>query len=268
MSKKYNIGIIGAGNIGSALAKHLVALGHSVVIANSRGPQTLIDVEKETGAKAVQISETIKDIVIVTIPFKNIEQLPKDLFRNAPKDLVIIDTNNYYPGFRDAPIESLDKLELTHSEWVSKTIGRSVVKVFNNISTYSLKFKPSKDKKHRVALPIAGDDEKAKAIVFDLVEQIGFDPVDAGSLKDSWRQHPGTPSYGCDYGKEELQEKLKQADQSLSLKKLQQAFVLYGQAVEQFNKEKGKEWTMVEYLLQGGEEFNDKFVDIQRSLYQ
>ncbi|KAL9656700.1 hypothetical protein ABK040_002967 [Willaertia magna] len=266
---KYNIGIIGAGHIGSVLAKHLVKQGHSVVIANSRGPETLKAVEKETGAKAVHVTETIKDIVIVTIPFNSIKLLPKNLFNNAPKNLVVIDTCNYYPGFRDEAVEVLDNQSMTHSQYVSQVIGHPVIKVFNTISTYSLEFKATQNSEERVALPIAGDDQTAKAIVFDLVVSIGFDPVDAGSLSDSWRQQPGTPCYCCDWNKEQLNKTLLQADRSTTLKNLAQQFKLYSEILQEFNKNRGGVNLGLQQMLdEGGNEINEKLIDINRSFTQ
>jgi 8-hydroxy-5-deazaflavin:NADPH oxidoreductase len=193
------IGIIGAGLIGGTLARRWVQLGHDVSIANSRGPQTLQDLAKETGAKAVTVEEAAKatDVVVVTIPQKAVPHLPKGLFANTPASTVIIDTGNYYP-VRDGQIEALDKGQV-ESEWVASLIGRPVIKVFNNIFFQSLGQKGQpKGTPGRVALPVAGDVKEAKDKVLKLVEELGFDAIDAGSLADSWRQQPGTPVYTHD----------------------------------------------------------------------
>jgi hypothetical protein len=127
------IGIIGAGDIGATLAKKLIDADHTVKIANSRGPETLTEVAKRTGATAVNAFEAVKDvdIIVVTVTFKNIPTL-KPLFDDVPDNVIVIDTNNYV-RLRDERIPELDSNELTDSEWVSKQLGRPVVKVFNNI---------------------------------------------------------------------------------------------------------------------------------------
>ncbi len=206
-----NIGIIGAGHIGSALAVRLVDLGHSVVIANSRGPETLTDVAKKTGAKAVMPREAAQhgEIVVVTIPLKNIPDLPKNLFEGVGAEVPIIDTSNYYPLLRDGQIPELQSGDLTESEWVQQHLGRPVVKVFNNIYADHLENKGQPaGTPGRIALPVAGDEPAAKQQVMKLVEELGFDAVDDGTLHESWRQQPGTPSYGADLPADKLREHL------------------------------------------------------------
>jgi len=204
-----NIGIIGAGHIGSALASRLVSLGHSVRIANSRGPDTLGEVARKTGAKPVTAAEAARhgEIVVVTIPLKNIPRLPKDLFSGVAADVPVIDTSNYYPLLRDGKIPELETGDLTESEWVQQHLGRPVVKVFNNIYADHLQNKglPA-GAPGRIALPVAGDDAAAKQKVMRLVEELGFDAVDDGPLRESWRQQPGTPCYGTDLPAERLRE--------------------------------------------------------------
>lgn len=191
------IGIIGAGHIGGTLARRLVAIGHDVKIANSRGPQTLVDLARESGAKAVTVADAVKDVglIIVTIPEKNIPVLGRSVFEHVPADVVIVDTGNYYPRERDGRIAAIEEGK-PESVWMSGQIGRPVIKVFNNIYAQHLL---ENGKPHgaagRIALPVSGDDAAAKKQVMALVDQLGFDPVDAGSLADSWRQQPGTPVY-------------------------------------------------------------------------
>ena len=204
-----NIGIIGAGHIGSALAVRLVSFGHSVKIANSRGPETLGDVAQKTGATPVTAEEAAKgaDLIVVTIPLKNIPDLPKDLFAGVPADVPVIDTSNYYPMLRDGHMPELETGDLTESEWVQQHLGRPVVKVFNNIYADHLQNKgvPAGNP-GRFALPVAGDNAAAKQKVMALVEELGFDAVDDGTLHESWRQQPGTPSYGADLPADQLRE--------------------------------------------------------------
>jgi predicted dinucleotide-binding enzyme len=194
------IGIIGAGNIGSALARRFTAAGHQVFVANSRGPETLRDLAAETGATAVPVKEAARagKLVVVTIPERSIPQLPRDLFADVPADVVVVDTGNYYPRQRDGRIEPIES-GTTESRWVSQQLGRPVVKAFNNIYAKHLQDngKPA-GTPGRIALPVAGDDPEAKAVVLKLIDEIGFDGVDAGTLDESWRQQPGTPVYTTD----------------------------------------------------------------------
>ncbi len=191
------IGIIGSGNIGGTLTRRLTALGHQVFVANSRGPESLAGLARETGAKAVSVSEAARsgELVVVTIPESKIPNLPKDLFAGVPKEVVIVDTGNYYPRERDGRIEEIEA-GLPESRWVERQLGRPVIKVFNNIYAKDLmeRGRP-KGAPGRIALPVAGDDARAKQVVLQLVEELGFDPVDTGSLDDSWRQQPGSPVY-------------------------------------------------------------------------
>ena len=209
------IGIIGAGNIGSALTRRFRAAGHDVAVANSRGPQTLQDLARETGAQAVTVHEAARgrDVVVVTIPEKNVPDLPSDLFDGVPADVTIVDTGNYYPRQRDGRIEEIEN-GMTESRWVSQQLGRPVVKAFNNIYAAHLleKSKP-KGTPGRIALPVAGDDPKAKAVVMQIVDEIGFDAVDAGTLAESWRQQPNTPVYAQDYDAEGVRGALAQASE-------------------------------------------------------
>lgn len=206
------VGIIGSGNIGSALAKHLTNLGHQVMIANSRGPETLRDVAAETGATPVKAEEAAaaEDIVIVTVPEKAVPNLPISVLSKSKA--VIIDTGNYYPS-RDGENAALK--EMADSEWVANVIGHPVIKAFNNIIAPSLVSKAvPAGAPDRVALSVAGDDEQEKQIVMQLIDLIGFDAIDGGSLSDSWRQQPGTPAYCQDLDKEALKSALQKADRS------------------------------------------------------
>jgi 8-hydroxy-5-deazaflavin:NADPH oxidoreductase len=207
------IGIIGAGNIGKALTRRLRALGHEVRIANSRGPETLADLERETGAIAVTPHEAARsgEIVVVTIPESRIPDLPSDLFEGVGDDVVVVDTGNYYPQQRDGKIESIEQ-GTPESQWVADQLGRPVVKAFNNIFADHIESEAVTDPTgKRVALPVAGDDDNAKAKVLKLIHELGFEGVDAGSLADSWRQQPGTPVYTKDLDLEGVQQGLLDA---------------------------------------------------------
>ncbi len=195
------IGIIGAGHIGGALTRRFSALGHEVSVSNSRGPATLADLAAETGARAVPVTEAARgaELVVVTIPEKNIPHLPATIFDGAVEGVVIMDTGNYYPQQRDGRIDAIEA-GMTESGWVAQQLGRPVVKVFNNIyAQHLLEHGQPAGTPGRIALPVAGDDEEAKAVVLHLLDELGFDGVDAGGLDESWRQQPGTPVYGTDF---------------------------------------------------------------------
>lgn len=194
------IGIVGAGNIGGNLTQRLVELGHHVSVANSRGPETLAHLVAGTGATAVSADQAAEgaDLVIVTIPMKAVPDLPSDLLKGAADDVVVIDTCNYYPQQRDGRIAAIEE-GMAESEWVEQELGISVVKAFNGIyADHLLTRGMPQGTDGRIALPVAGDDGPAKKVVMELVDQLGFDPVDAGSIATSWRQQPGTPAYGAD----------------------------------------------------------------------
>ncbi len=191
------IGLIGAGKIGSQLARLAVASGYGVVISNSRGPQTLADLVAELGprARAATPAEAAQagDLVVVTVPLKNYRAVPA-----APlAGKVVVDTNNYYPQ-RDGHIPELDNESTTTSELLQAHLPASkVVKAFNHIYAAELTThgQPAGSKDRR-ALVIAGDDADAKATVAHLIDQFGFDVVDAGPLKEGWRIQRDTPGYG------------------------------------------------------------------------
>lgn len=207
------IGMIGAGNIGGALAARLTELGHEVSIANSRGPDTLDEVAAATGATAVTAAEAAhgNDVVVVTIPQKNVPALANDLFDAVPPEVVVIDTGNYYPRNRDGRIAAIEQ-GMPESRWVEQQLGRPVIKAFNNIYAQHLRDlgRPA-GSPDRIALPVAGDDATAKQVVLELVDELGFDPVDAGGLDESWRQQPGTPVYAQDFDADGVRQALAEA---------------------------------------------------------
>ncbi|QMU70729.1 NADPH-dependent F420 reductase [Streptacidiphilus sp. P02-A3a] len=207
------IGIIGAGNIGGNLTRRFTAVGHEVSVANSRGPETLSALVEETGAKAVTVAEAARgaDVVVVTIPLKNIPDLPSGLFAEAAEGVAVIDTGNYYPKERDGRIAAIEE-GVTESRWTAEHLGHPVIKVFNGTYAQHILDKPQpKGTPGRVALPVAGDDEAAKQRVRALVDEIGFDTVDAGGLDESWRQQPGTPVYGLSADADAITKALAEA---------------------------------------------------------
>jgi len=207
------IGIIGAGQIGGTLTRRLTKLGYEVSVSNSRGPASLADLARETGAKPVSVREAARggEVVVVTIPEAKIRDLPRDLFAGVPDDIVVIDTGNYYPRERDGRIGEIEA-GMAESRWVEHQLGRPVVKAFNNIYAQHLleRGRPA-GSQGRIALPVAGDDQHAKETVMRLVNELGFDAVDGGGLDESWRQQPGTPVYTADFDAEGVRRALAQA---------------------------------------------------------
>ena len=211
------IGIIGTGAIGGTIAKKMVSTGHQVKVTNREELDKLQNIALEFGALPSSLIDVVKnvDVVILSIPTISILDLPKDLFNGVPENLIVVDTTNYYP-FRDGEIEEL-KSGTVESEWVAKQIGRPVIKAFNNLLAYSLEHggKPEGDKE-RIAMAISGDDENAKAIVSALVNDAGFDSVDAGFLSESWTHQPGTPAYCTELNIFELTQALPNAIKEVS----------------------------------------------------
>jgi len=206
------IGLIGAGHIGSQVARLSIWHGYDVVISNSRGPETLQDLIRDLGPQAragtpAQAAEA-GDIVVVTIPLKNIGDVPV-----APlAGKIVIDTNNYYPQ-RDGQIRELDNEEATTSELLQRHLPDSkVVKAFNHIYAAALTTdgQPAGTPGRR-ALAISGDDADANRIVTRLIDQFGFDVVDLGPLSESWRIQRDTPGYGPRRTAEELRRDLAAA---------------------------------------------------------
>src|SRR3954463_1678598 len=194
------IGIIGAGHIGSTLARHFAPAGHDVAISNSRGPETLRELEAELGerARAMTAEEAARfgEIVVVAIPFKSYKNVPADEVAGK----IVIDANNYYPS-RDGDFPELDNDSTTSSELLAQhLVDASVVKAFNSMRWTTLRdnARPAGATGH-LGIPIAGDDEEAKQVVDDLIAEIGFDGVDAGSLAEGGRKHqPGAAVYGAE----------------------------------------------------------------------
>jgi len=206
------IGLIGAGHIGSQLARLGVKSGYDVVLSNSRGPQTLGDLVRELGPKAragtpVEAARA-GDLVVVTIPLKSYEQVPAEPLGGK----IVIDTNNYYPS-RDGHVAELDSESTTTSELLQRHLpGSRVVKAFNHIHAADLtRDAQPAGTKNRRALVIYGDDAESKKAVAHLIDQFGFDVVDGGPLRESWRIQRDTPGYGPRRNAEELRRDLAAA---------------------------------------------------------
>jgi predicted dinucleotide-binding enzyme len=206
------IGFIGAGNIGGQLARLAVAHGYSVVISNSRGPETLDSLVAELGpqARAASPAEAAEagDLVVVTVPLNAYKSVPVEPLAGK----TVIDTNNYYFE-RDGRIPELDEEKTTTSQMLQEHLPTStVVKAFNNILAADLTTDglPAGDADRR-GLPIAGDDAAAKALVTTLLDEFGFDAVDAGPLADSWRFERDRPAYVVRMTAAEIPAKLAEA---------------------------------------------------------
>jgi hypothetical protein len=206
------IGLIGAGHIGSQLARLAVQHGYDVVVSNSRGPETLQDLVRELGPRARAATPAqaaaAGDLVVVTIPLKNIDAVPV-----APlAGKIVIDTNNYYPQ-RDGRIAELDNEQTTTAELLQRHLPSSkVVKAFNHIYAAELTThgQPAGSANRR-ALAIAGNDVDAKRVVGELIDRFGFDVVDMGPLGESWRIQRDTPGYGPRRTADELRRDLAAA---------------------------------------------------------
>jgi predicted dinucleotide-binding enzyme len=200
------IGVIGAGNIGGTLAARLVAAGHEVAISNSRGPETLQGAVRGARPMAVEDAARFGEVIVVSIPFGRYREVPAD----AVDGKLVIDTNNYYPQ-RDGHFPELDDGSATSSELLQAHLPDArVVKAFNAISWTNLRDagRPAGDPE-RLGIPFSGDDEPAKRTVAELIDEIGFDPVDAGTLAKGGRKHQvDAPAYGKGLPTAELRSRL------------------------------------------------------------
>jgi 8-hydroxy-5-deazaflavin:NADPH oxidoreductase len=202
-----DVGIIGAGNIGTTVAKLLAGAGHRVAVSNSRGPESLAPLVEQIGplARAATPEEAagFGEVVLVAVPFFAYESLPAE--RLAGK--IVIDATNYYE-VRDGPV---DFGGLTSSEFIASELpGSRIVKAFNTMyyETLATGGRPDAERKNRLVLFVAGDDAEAKAVVSRLIEDIGFEPVDTGTLSESRRQEPGSPIYNVPMTADEARETL------------------------------------------------------------
>lgn len=206
------IGLIGAGQIGSQLARLAVQRGYDVVLSNSRGPETLAALVTELGPKAragtIGEAASAGDLVVVTVPLKAYRTAPVDLLAGK----IVIDTGNYYPQ-RDGHISELDGQRTTSAQLMQAHLPTSkVVKAFNDIhSAHLTEHAQPHGSENRRALAVAGDDVDAKAEVGRLIDEFGFDTVDVGPLAESWRIEPGTPGYGPRRTTAELRANLEAA---------------------------------------------------------
>jgi len=203
-------GIIGAGTIGSIISKKLVKTGHEVKIADARGIGHLEG--KDFAGTPVPVENVIKDIdvLIISLPLQALPSI-RNIIEQVKEEVVIVDTSNYYPS-RDDKIVEIEN-GMVEGVWVSNQLGRHIIKAFNNILAHTLENDGTPEgTSGRIAIAIAGNDEAQKQVIMSVVNQLGFDTVDTGSLNDSWRQQPGTPAYCTKLTKEELTKALKKAN--------------------------------------------------------
>ncbi|MET0975902.1 MAG: NAD(P)-binding domain-containing protein [Leifsonia sp.] len=206
------IGIIGAGHIGSQVARAAITAGHDVVIANSRGPETLTDLVAELGPRATAATASdaaaAGDVVVVTVPFKAYGSIPVEPLVGK----IVIDTNNYYFE-RDGHVPAIDEGRDTVSGMLQKHLPESrVAKGFNHIraSDITTDGKPAGTADRR-ALATSSDFPDAAQFVADLYDQFGFDTVDIGPLSESWRVERDQPAYVVPQTRDELVANLAKA---------------------------------------------------------
>ena len=207
-----HIGIIGTGAVGAALTHKLVAAGHQVKVTNSQSPEELAQKARELGATPVTLQEVVQnvDVVFLSIPLLAIPKLPAGLFRELPAEVVVADTSNYSP-MRDGQIAALDNGQ-AEGLWVAEQLGRPIVKAFSNQPAQTLaEGGTAPGTPGRLAIAIVGADDQAKKVVATLINDTGFDVVDAGSLADSWRMQGGTPAFCTDLTAPELTQALAAA---------------------------------------------------------
>lgn len=213
------IGILGTGHIGKTLATRLSAAGHEVRVANSRGPETIEPDVLASGARAASATDAMiaVDVAILSIPLGRMPEVAP-LVTRLPSETVVIDTSNYYPQ-RDGRIDAIDAGR-TESLWVTDRLGRPIAKAWNAIGSDSLanKAKPA-GSPDRIAIPVAADAGRDRSVALALVEETGFDGVDAGGLDESWRQQPGTPCYCTDLSRDEMPAALAAAEAARSPKR-------------------------------------------------
>jgi len=211
--RKYAIGVVGTGEEGTALINKLTQLGHDVCIAHAGSPEALKGLEKQTQAKPKETAEVAKeaDLLFLSIPMKEVQNLPKELTDTCPKNCIIVDVCNYFPS-RDGKIKEIED-GMPESVWVSKQLGKPVIKALNTILTECLENcgRP-KNASDRIAVPISGDDPTAKNMIVELVDSMGFDAYDAGDLALSWRLQPGSPVYGTNLDLKQLIPSLSRAN--------------------------------------------------------
>jgi predicted dinucleotide-binding enzyme len=232
------IAILGAGNVGIPLAKAFAADGHAVKLANSRGPETLRELAASLGVTAAWTADAVHDVdVIITTVNLNSYAAIRPLLDGVPDDVPVIDTGNYHP-YRDGHIATIDDGQI-EAHWITEQLGRPVTKAWNAVLAQTLAEKGTPaGTPGRIALPVAGDDPKARRLAATLTDITGFDPVDIGGLDNTWRAHPGTAAYCTELPREALLAAIERADRRhapLRRDLCMQAFVSFGDALDREN---------------------------------
>jgi predicted dinucleotide-binding enzyme len=209
-------GIIGAGNIGTAVATAVIGLGHEVVIANSRGPETLAELVAKLGPKAraatPQEAAEAAEVAVVTVPLRAIHDIPVEPLAGT----FVLESNNYYPQ-RDGVVDSIEAGETTTSGLLQEHLPTSkVVKAFNHIGSADITSDGAPaGAPNRRALALASDFPDAAAFVAKLYDDLGFDAVDTSPLSESWRVERDRPAYGVRQSKQELVANLARAPRTV-----------------------------------------------------
>lgn len=214
VEQSLTIGCVGAGNIGQGLARLARAAGHPFVLSNSRGPDTLLDLASDLGARSASVEDAVRaaDVVVLSVPFLAVFELDPAWFAGK----VVLDTTNYYPT-RDGQIDALYAHRTTTSEMVADHLtGAHVVKAFNAIMAGDLVPPFGLPDAHR-ALPVAGDDPEAVALAVRVIGDLGLDAVDAGRLDESWRFERAKPAYCIPFDRDGLVAALAAAERDVEL---------------------------------------------------
>jgi len=233
------IGVIGAGQIGSTLIRQYSKAGHVIKMTNATDLTKMNALEDETGAKAVSLTDVVKDVdvLIISIPTIEIPKLAKPLGQSISGNTIVVDTTNHYP-IRDGKIDDLEN-GMTESVWVSTKLGVPVVKAYNTILAGSLIHSGNiANAASHIALPMSGDDQHAKEVVATLVNESGFEALDIGNLQDSWRQQPGSPVYCTDLNLAQLKNNIAHVRKELMAARREQAV----QFIIENNPAKWLEW--------------------------
>jgi 8-hydroxy-5-deazaflavin:NADPH oxidoreductase len=210
------LGLVGAGSIGKALATFAVATGHQAMLSNSRGPNTLLGVAGTIGCKVGTVAEAAAygDVVVIAVPFHRLGELNPSAFSGK----IVIDTNNYSSA-RDGAIPEIDERRISTTGYFQRYFPDArVVKAFNTIFSRDIaNGKQTLEDGKKRALPISGDDREAKAIVSQLLNDFGYDVVDAGGIAESWRLEMGKPSSGLVSDADDLKAALKDAERDVDI---------------------------------------------------
>lgn len=229
------IGVVGAGSIGGTVTRRLSESGHTVKVANSRGPETIDPGMLVFGARPVDLSEVALDVdvLITSIPFSSLPKIAS-LVQDLPRETVVVDTSNYYPA-RDGGIAAVDDGQV-ESAWVEQVLGRPVAKAWNAITSQSFVGKAMPPgAPERIAIPVAADLENDRRVAMNLVDQTGFDPFDAGGIAQSWRQQPASPVYCTDLTLDEMPAALAAADQQRSPRRRDLAMAVIAERTKGFS---------------------------------